>query len=192
MKGCDNVDDLQIVALYWARSDLAIEETRKKYGHYCYTIAYNILQNVQDAEESESDTYFAAWNTMPPNRPLILSTFLGKITRRISLDKWKSHTAAKRGGGQVPLSLNELMECIPDSKHIDDRLHCEALAALIDSFLRTLPVRERNVFLCRHWYFDSIEEIARQFGLSQGKVRTMLCRTRQKLKVYLEKEGVFL
>ena len=186
------MDDSRIVALYWARNDLAIRETKKKYGRYCYAIAYNILHNAQDAEESENDTYLDAWNAMPPHQPKLLSTFLGKITRRISLDKWRSRTAEKRGGSQVTLSLDELMECIPDSKQIDDRLQSEALATIIDHFLRSLPAQERSVFLCRHWFFDPIEDISREFGFSQSKVKTMLCRTRQKLKDYLEKEGIYI
>lgn len=186
------MDDSRIVALYWARNDVAIQETRKKYGRYCYTIAYNILHNVQDAEESENDAYLDAWNSMPPHRPQFLSTFLGKITRRISLDRWRARSAEKRGYGQVPLSMDELTECIPDHKQIDDHIQAEALAIMIDSFLRSLPAQERSVFLCRHWYFDSIADIARQFSFSQSKVKTMLCRTRYKLKVYLEKEGIYI
>lgn len=186
------MDDSKIVALYWARNDSAIRETKKKYGRYCYAIAYNILNNTQDAEESENDTYLDAWQSMPPHRPQFLSTFLGKITRRISLDKWKARAAEKRGGTLVPISLDELMECIPDRKQIDDRLQAEALATMIDAFLRMQPAQERSIFLCRHWYFDSIEDIARQFGCSQEKVRTMLCRTRKKLKEHLEKEGIYV
>jgi len=186
------MEDTQIVALYWDRNENAIMETQKKYGHYCYTIAYNILHNQQDAEESENDTYLDAWQAIPPALPTILSTFLGKITRRIALDKWKMSVAKKRGGGQVPLSLDELMECIPDQQSIDDKLQAEALATIIDTFLRQLPQEERRIFVCRYWYLDSVSDIARRFGFRAGKVSTMLHRTRQKLRAYLAKEGVYL
>ena len=107
------MEDVSIVNLYWARSENAISETSKKYGNYCYSIAYNILGNVEDADESVNDTYLDAWNNIPPHRPSILSTFLGKITRRISIDKWRGRTAEKRGGGEIVLVLDELSDCIP-------------------------------------------------------------------------------
>lgn len=186
------MEDNRIIKLYWDRDELAISETKRKYGRYCYAIAYNILHNPQDAEESENDTYLDAWHAMPPHRPHSLSAFLGKITRRISLDKWRAKNAEKRGGSQVALSLNELAECIPDQKQIDDQLQAEMLSVAIEAFLRRLSSRERSVFLCRYWYFDSIEEIARQFDFTESKVKTMLFRTRSKLKIYLEKEGISL
>ena len=96
------MDDNAIIELYWERSENAISETATKYGGYCYTIAYNILANNEDSEESVNDTWLAAWNTMPPRRPKLLAAFLGKMTRYISLDRWKNRTAAKRGGGEVP------------------------------------------------------------------------------------------
>lgn len=186
------MEDSKIVALYWARDEQAIRQTQIKYGRYCYAIAYNILHSREEAEECENDTYLDAWHSMPPHKPQFLSSFLGKITRRISLDKWKKHTAEKRGGGQAALSLDELMECIPDTKNIDDDLQAEELAKLIDTFLRTLPADERSVFLCRYWYFDPVAQIAKQFGFGQSKVKTMLLRTRQKLKTFLEKEGIYI
>lgn len=186
------MEDSNIVALYWTRDEEAIRQTQIKYGRYCYTIAYNILRNCQEAEEAENDTYLDAWHSMPPHKPLLLSAFLGKITRRISLDKWRANSADKRGGGEVPLSLSELTECIPDNKRIDDALHAEELAKLIDAYLRTLPTAERHVFLCRYWYFDTIEDIAKQFGFGQSKVKTLLHRTRQKLKIHLKKEGIYI
>ena len=106
------MEDKKIVDLYWQRSEAAIEETKLKYGPYCYGIAYNILRSREDAQESENDTYLAAWNAMPPHKPELLSGFLGKITRRLSLDKWRIKTAQKRGGCEVTLSLDELSECI--------------------------------------------------------------------------------
>lgn len=184
------MEDSQIVALYWDRDEEAIRQTQIKYGRYCYAIAYNILHSRQEAEECENDTYLDAWHSMPPHKPQLLSAFLGKITRRISLDKWRRSTAEKRGSGELPLSLSELADCIPDGKSIDENLQSEELAKLIDAFLRTLPPAERSVFLCRYWYFDTVADIAKQFGFGQSKVKTMLLRTRRKLKTYLEKEGI--
>ncbi len=186
------MNDSQIVALYWARDEQAIAETRVKYGQYCYAIAYNILHRSEDAEESVNDTYLDAWNAMPPHKPAILSTFLGKITRRISLDRLRRNKAEKRGGGQVALSMEELTECVPDGKSIDDHLHAEELSKHIDAFLRSLPSAQRSVFICRYWFFDPISDIAKQFGYGESKVKAMLRRTLGKLKKYLEKEDIFV
>ena len=106
------MEDNAIIDLYWARSENAISQTAVKYGGYCYAIAYHILESPEDSEESVNDTYLAAWNTMPPKRPNVLSAFLGKITRYISLDRWKRRSASKRGGGQTTLALEELEECV--------------------------------------------------------------------------------
>lgn len=186
------MEDSNIVELYWQRCENAISETKEKYGPYCYAIAFNILCSKEDAEESENDTYLAAWNSMPPHKPGLLSTFLGKITRRISLDKWKMKNAEKRGGGEVTLSLDELMECVPDHNGPELQLEAAELAQIIDAFLRTLPDTERRLFLCRYWHLDSIAQISKYFGFSQSKVKMTLCRTRQKLRDHLEKEGIYL
>ena len=186
------MNDSQIVELYWQRDEQAIAETRVKYGQYCYAIAYRILNHHEDAEECVSDTYLDAWNAMPPHKPAVLSSFLGKITRRISLDRLRRNTAQKRGGGMVALSLDELGSCIPDGKSIDDRLHAEDLTRHIDTFLRSLPSTQRNVFICRYWFFDPISDIAKQFGYSESKVKSMLQRTLEKLRKHLEKEEIFV
>ena len=116
------MEDRQIVDLYWQRSDLAISETDQKYGRYCHSISYNILHNNEDAEECVNDTWFRAWNLMPDQRPTVLSAFLGKITRRISIDKWRNKNAVRRGGGQITDTLDELAECIPDSNGVEKLL----------------------------------------------------------------------
>jgi RNA polymerase sigma-70 factor (ECF subfamily) len=186
------MDDKTIVELYWQRDERAIGETRDKYGRYCYAIAYGILHSAPDAEECENDTYLDAWNAMPPHKPTLLKTVLGKITRRISLDRTKRETADKRGGGEVPLTLDELHECIPDHASIDEKLLTEELARAIDAFLRILDVDTRRVFLRRYWYFDSVGAIARRYGFGQSKVKMMLHRTREGLRDYLAKEGIFV
>lgn len=185
------MEDEKIVELYWQRQECAIDETRQKYGAYCRSIALNILADTQDAMECENDTYFAAWNAIPPHRPKVLSTFLGKLTRRISLDRFKARTAQKRGGDTVPPSLDELAQCIPDGQSLSDELEARELANLISQFLRTLPVRDRQIFLRRYWYCDSISQIAAHCGSGESKIKMNLLRTREKLRQYLRKEGVF-
>lgn len=184
------MDDKAILDLYWARSEEAISETDAKYGAYCFCIANNILNNREDSEESVSDTYLAAWNSMPPKRPAILSAFLGKMTRYISLDHWKKRSRLKRGGGEVPLCLEELQDCVSGRESTEDAvIHKETLAA-VNRFLDGLPELERKVFLCRYWYLEAVKDIAVRFGLTPNKAAVMLSRTRKKLNTHLAKEGL--
>ena len=185
------MEDEHIVALYWDRSENAIAETASKYGKYCYSIAYNILADHNDAEESVNDTYLGAWNSMPPHKPAILSTFLGKITRRIAIKKWQKGHAAKRGGGEIAIAFDELEECIPAGQNVEQEMEAAELGKVIDKFVMLLPLTERNIFICRYWYLDAVSDICQQFGFSQSKVKSMLHRTRKKLQVYLKKEGVY-
>lgn len=184
------MDDNSIMELYWSRSETAISETAVKYGGYCYSIAYNILTNNEDAEESVSDTWLAAWNAMPPRRPSILATFLGKITRRLSIDRWRQHHAAKRGGGQMVLALDELEECVSGGESMENTFARKQLSRCLNRFVEDLSDTERKVFLCRYWYLDSTAEVAQRFGFSESKVKSMLHRTRGKLRLELEKEGL--
>ena len=183
------MDDKSIVDLYFGRDQEAITQTDKKYGHYCYRIAYNILTNKEDAEESVSDTYVAAWRAIPPRRPSVLSTFLGKITRHIAIDRWRERNASKRGGGEVPLALEELQDCVAGMQNVEMDYERKEIIKAYVKFLDALPVTERRVFLCRYWYVDSVEAIADKFGFSQSKVKTMLHRTRAKLRKQLAEEG---
>ena len=183
------MNDKNIVDLYFNRDEEAIAQTDKKYGRYCYSIAYNILTNKEDAEESVSDTYMTAWRTIPPRRPSVLSTFLGKITRHISIDRWRERVATKRGGGEVPLALEELKDCVAGMQNVEMDYERKEIVKAYVKFLDTLPITERRVFLCRYWYVESIETIANKFGFSQSKVKTMLHRTRTKLRKRLAEEG---
>lgn len=185
------MEDHTIVSLFWSRSEEAIAETASKYGKFCYSIAYNILHDQQDADESVNDTYLDAWNTIPPQEPVLLSAFLGKITRRLSIDKWRKNNAGKRGGGQMVLALEELGECIPSVHRVDQELEAAELAKSIDRFLEKLPQTQRDLFVCRYWYLDSIAQLAGQFHFSQSKVKSMLYRTRKKLLQFLQEEGIF-
>ena len=184
------MEDARIVALYWARDEKAIAESAVKYGAYCHAIARQILTSREDAEESVNDTWVGAWNSMPPHRPELLSAFLGKITRRISLKRRRDRSAEKRGGGQVELALDELGECVGAAA--DEALEEIELARLIDAFLDALPDTEQRVFVCRYWYLDSIADISKRFGYSESKVKSMLYRIRGRLRVKLEQEGVIV
>ena len=183
------MEDQEIVALFWQRNESAIEETSKKYGTYCYGIAYRILKNHEDSEESVNDTYIDAWQSMPPHKPALLSAFLGKITRRIAIDKWRVSRAEKRGCGETSFVLDELEECITSENDVDTEIAKRQLAQTVNAFMKTLSESERKVFVCRYFYMDSLESICRKFGFSEGKVKSMLFRTREKLRVYLQKEG---
>ena len=176
------MEDLQIVELYWAREESAIHETSVKYGSYC-------LQSQQDADESVNDTYMDAWNSMPPHRPSVLATFLGKITRRISIDRWRIRSAKKRGRDEIILALDELEECVSGSHDVEPLVQRNELIGAIHRFLDGLPETERRVFLLRYWYLEPIKSIADQYGFTQSKVTSMLHRVRTKLRGHLEKEG---
>lgn len=184
------MDDKAIIDLYWTRSENAISETAAKYGGYCYTIAYNILSNREDSEESVNDTYLAAWNTMPPRHPSVLAAFLGKMTRYISLDHWKKRSRLKRGGGETELCLEELEGCISGTESIENEMIRKETLASVNKFLDTLPETERKVFLCRYWYLDPVADIAQRFGFTESKTASMLHRTRGKLQKHLTKEGL--
>ena len=183
------MEDARIVQLYWDRSEQAIQETDTKYGRYCYAIAYNILENSEDSEESVSDTYMAAWKAMPPKRPTALALFLGKITRNLSINRWRTRNTNKRGGGQLVLALDELAECADKRQNVEDQYTYQEILSTVNDFLGSLPEMERDLFLRRYWFLDSIADIAQSFQFSQSKVATTLHRTRLKLRKKLEKEG---
>ena len=184
------MEDSQIIALYWERKEEAVQATAVKYGRYCHTIAYNILLNNEDADESVNDTYMAAWRSIPPHRPSVLSTFLGKLTRRISLNKWRDRTRIKRGGGEVLLALDELSGSIPSRENPEREVEMKELAQGIDRFLGTLQPVERDMFVGRYWFFAGVKEISMRFGCSESKTKSALFRIRSKLMDYLEREGL--
>lgn len=186
------MNDSQIVALFFDRDQRAIEETATKYGNYCYSIVHNILQNKEDAEEAVSDAYLALWATIPPHKPVVLRTFLGKIARRAALKQWEKSRAQKRGGGEVTLALDELSEYLSDGNTPEAAIETAELTQILNGFLRNLPKEERQVFVCRYWYLDPIADIAGRFGYTQSKVKSMLARTRMKLRNTLNKEGITL
>ncbi len=183
------MDDSIIIKLYNKRDERAIEESSKKYGNYCYIIAYNILADEQDAEECLDDTWLGAWNSIPPAQPKNLRLYLSKITRNLSLEKYRNKTREKRGGGEVALALDEIGELTAVTAGVEDEVTERELGQAINRFLRSLSRRERNIFLRRYYYLDSVSDIARRFDMRQDNVLVTLSRTRKKLKEYLEGEG---
>ncbi len=181
------MEDLNIVALYWERNQQAIEETERQYGKLCHHIAYRILENREEAEECVNDTFLRAWNTIPPQRPTHLGAFLGKITRCLALDRYRQNTAQKRGGSHVTLLLDELAECTPSCETVADDLQ---LKDLLNRFLGSLSAVSRRLFVLRYWYAYSTEEIGKMEGIRPKTVATSLFRTREKLKQFLQEEGV--
>ena len=184
------MDDNEILDLYFARSEQAIAETDRKYGNYCFYIASHILSNPADAEESVSDTYFSAWTLIPPRRPARLSVFLGKLTRNLSIDRWRKNTAGKRGSGETQLLLDELAECVTGAESPETEMLRKELSAALNRFLRALPDQDRTVFLLRYYHAYSQGEIAQKTGFSQNQVKYILQRTRKNLANTLKKEGL--
>ena len=184
------MDDKRIVELFFARDEQALTETKEKYSRYLHRVAHNVLQNQQDAEECVNDTYLRAWNAIPPHRPSRLSVFLGKITRRLALDRYAALTADKRGGGTQAAILEEWRDALPHTEGdpADDMAVREALSR----FLRQLPADKRRTFIRRYWYGDSIPTIATDYPSTESRIKMMLARTRDELKTFLEKEGISL
>lgn len=183
------MEDEAIIQLYFARNEQAVQETDRKYGRYCFTLADAILHNTQDSEETVSDTYLKTWNAIPPKKPEVLKLFLAKITRNLAFTRWRSYTAQKRGGGELNLVLDELGECIAAPGGVEDRLNGKELALTIRRFLDTIPEREQNIFLRRYFFVEESDVIARRYGMNRSTVLRTLSRTRKKLKAYLAKEG---
>jgi len=184
------MDDARIIALYFARDEQAIDATAQKYGSYCAAIARNILIR-EDAEECVNDTWLRAWNAIPPHKPRIFSAFLAKITRNLALHRWHYNTAARRGGGETVLMLDELGSIVSD-RDAEQAVDRRALIRAINEILRQLPTQKRTMFLRRYWYFDSVGTIAKRFGMTENAVSVSLSRTRAKLREELEKRGFML
>ena len=186
------MEDKQIIQLYFDRSEDAISQTALKYGKYCHTIAYNILHNFEDSEECVNDTYLKAWCTIPPHCPKILATYLGKITRNLSIDLYRHYTTEKCGGGEMPIALDELGSCISSPDSINNHLDEMVLVDILNRFLASLSAEHRKIFMRRYWYISSVKEIADDYGIIESKVKMSLLRSRNRLKAALEKEGIFL
>ena len=191
-KGDGRLEDARIVELYFARNESAISETESKYGRYCFKVAKNILLSEEDSKECVNDALMHTWNAIPPTRPRSLKAFLAKITRNLAFNRYRDNMSKKRGGSETELVLSELEECIPYSDDTESSVSLRELGRYINEFLHTLPERDCDIFLRRYFYVCSVQELAREYGVSENQVRTILSRTKQKLKVYLEKEDFYI
>lgn len=183
------MEDGQIVELFWNRDERAIGEAQAKYGTYCEAVARRIVDG-EDAPECVNGALLAAWRSIPPQRPAVLRTYLGKLTRRISLNRRRDESREKRGGGELALALDEMAECVPGGTNVGAAAELSELTGAIDGFLGTLSKTERDVFVCRYWFLAPVSEICEKFGFGESKVKSMLSRTRKKLKGHLEREGL--
>lgn len=180
------MDDKAIIRLYQERNEDAISETEKKYGSYCHKISWNILQNQEDVSECLNDTWYSAWNQIPPTIPLSFQAYLGKLIRSISIDRWKHNHAKKRRGSQLDVAIEELEECLPNTEQTpEQQLFGEALKEVILRFVKSQSSPEQQVFLLRYWYFMSISEIESITGMHGSRIKIMLYRLRKKLKKHL-------
>jgi len=183
------LEDNEIIQLYWDRSEEAVSETDRKYKALCMHIAGNILSDRSDSEECLNDTYLAAWNAIPSDRPKFFPAFLCRIMRNIALKRYEYNSAAKRCP-EVKLSLDELDECIPSDENVERICDAKELGRLISDFLREQSEKNRVVFIRRYWYYDSVREIAERYAFSENAVKQILFRMREKLKVFLAEEGL--
>lgn len=183
------MEDEQIVELYWRRDQNAVVESQRKYHPYLSKIAYNILQDVEDSQEVVNDTYFKAWQSMPPQRPSKLSIYLGRLTRHGAIDRYRHHASQKRQGDTYALCLEELEECCGTQQDPQQMLDEELLAQVINRFLETLKPQTRVMFLGRYYFLDSIKEVAQYCGVTESKAKSTLFRVRKALREYLKREG---
>ena len=185
------MDDERIISLFQQRSEDAIAAASAKYGNYCSAIAGNILSLKEDAEECVNDTWLHAWNSIPPHTPPNLSHFLGKITRELSINRYKAKSAQKRGGGEYDLALEELGDFTSASgSSVEEAVEMELLGKAISGFLRELPVLYADVFIRRYYHLCSIRQVAEEFSISESKTKSLLFRVRKKLHSFLESEGL--
>lgn len=185
------IPDAAIIDLYWQRSEQAIQETDRKYGSYLYRISCNILRDRLDCEECVNDTYLATWNKIPPERPNALQMFLTKITRDLSIDRYRKNKAARRIPSELIVSLDEMEHQLPyDAEASEEALH--RLVELINGYLQGLSKEEAFLFVCRYYYADSVEYIAQMLKVSKATVYRNLSQLREGLRTFLEKEGVII
>lgn len=185
------MEDTKIVELFLKRIEQAIVETQLKYGKLCMKIARNILYNNEDAEEAVNDTYLGVWNSIPPQKPMYLMPFVCRITKNIAMDKLDYNNAKKRDSN-AGMSFEELEDVVSEKSSIEEEYEAKEIAGYISEFLKKQNLKKRNIFLRRYWYFDSIQQIAELYGISENSVKSDLFRLRNKLKDYLDKKGVEL
>lgn len=182
------MEDAKIMELFWNRDEEAIRQTDAAYGRRLYGLANNILRSFQDSEECVNDTYLRTWEAIPPQRPRHFFGFLAAVCRNLSLNRLDWRDAAKRKAEVVALT-EEMALCIPDPM-AGRELERKELGRLLNAFLASLPQESRMIFLRRYWYVDTVSQIALRYGISESKVKMRLSRTRDKLRVFLAKEGI--
>lgn len=185
-------EDNEIIDLYWQKDEQAITETDRKYKRYLMKISHNILSSEEDCEENLSDTYLKTWNSLPPERPAVLSLFLGKITRTGAIDRWRRNHAMKRGSSEFDVCLEEIGDLVSGKEEVDEKILADELGKIINRWMSGLPQEKRIIFTGRYYYTDSIKEIAEYTGQTQASVKVILHRLRQNLKQVLAKEGYTL
>lgn len=183
------IDDIELIRLYQTRSEEAITASQRQYGAYCHKIALHVLGNAEDAGECVNDVWLKAWNGIAHDAPPNLRAYFAKLTRQLAIDRWRSHHSVKRGSGEVTLCLNELSECVQAAEDVESAIEQKELAQTLKRFVQTLEPTQRDVFICRYWYFDTVAEIAKRFGFTRSKIASMLHRTRKQLKSYLKECG---
>ena len=183
------MEDFKIVELYLNRDETAIEETSKKYGNYCFSIANSILENRSDSEECVNDVYMKVWLSIPPANPELFDAFLGTVTRNLSLDRYRQRTAEKRGNGNVDTVLDEMRETVRCRDESESIIESVVLGQLLNEFLDSIKPEAKTVFVRRYWLFSTVESIAKDLGIGESKVKMLLSRTRKKLSKFLESEG---
>ena len=183
------MEDREIVQLYWDRDERAIGESDAKYGALCRGVALRVLESVEDSEECVSDTWLRSWNVIPPQRPNLLGAFLARITRNLALDRWRAARAERRGGGETALALEELGDCVSGVR-LEDELERRELIRALNGFLRSLPERDRTLFLRRYWAVETLETLAKEEGCSVSALHRRLRKLREELAEHLRKEGI--
>lgn len=183
------MNDKEIIRLFFDRDEKAIEYTEQKYRGYCYAIADKILRNAEDDEECLNDVWLAAWDSIPPNNPPVLSTYLGRITRNISVRMLRRLNRKKRGR-ELTVYLEELGDALPADCNVENALESVVISDLLTSFIKRQSKLNRNLLICRYYYLDSIADIAERFGLTENQVKLRLFRLRKRLREALEKEGI--
>lgn len=181
------MEDTEIIDLFWKRDEAAIKELSSKYFGYCYKIAWNLLENREDTEECLNDTWLAAWKYIPPHRPAVLSAFVGKITRGLAIDSFRKKCAAKRMDLHMKDVCSEMDE-LNFSYTVDEQIAEKELVKIIEKFLWKLSKADRDIFIRRYWYFDSVKEIAIRHGVTESCIKTNLYRNRKKLYHMLKRE----
>lgn len=184
------MEDTEIIALFRVRDQEALRASEEKYGGYCRSVAYGILRDEGLSQECVNDVWLSAWRSIPPEEPRHLGAYFGRLARNTAINRYKHDRARKRGGGQPQLALQELEECLPSLVSLEEGVEQSILTGCIEAWLRSLPQEKRRVFVRRYWYMSPVKEIAREYSMSETKVKSMLFRLRKELRAWLDKEGI--